>query len=112
MDEIWTKEDVERSLKQGHREFFQRILSKYIRTVPSDKALSTFGERQPDRHAQATAIYARLAGYTEKLDVQMDASVGMIDFNKLSDSELYAKILQLREENQKALGAGNGDLPK
>src|SRR4029434_10726158 len=68
---------------------FRRTLAKHLRAAEAtpDAALQAFAEKHPDRLAQSAAIYGRLAGYTEKLEV--DTHVAM-QIAQLSDAELNA----------------------
>lgn len=68
------------------------------------KQLEAWMLKHPDRAAQAQAIFARLAGYTEKLEIRSTA--GSLD--ALSDAELEREVgrrFGLEPEQLRALAA-------
>jgi hypothetical protein len=72
---------------------FRRILQLYAGAAPSPEALAAQAEKFPDRWAQGLAIAGRLAGYTEKLEIE--GSVDVHHLHRLSDMELEAEIAAL-----------------
>jgi len=80
---------------------FRRILSRYVDAAPDLDALAAQAEKFPDRWAQGLAIAGRLAGYTEKLEVDVTGEVTHL--HQLSDLELEMRIHEL-EGKLKALG--------
>jgi hypothetical protein len=80
---------------------FRRILSRYVAAAPALDALATQADKYPDRWAQGLAIAGRLAGYTEKLEVDVTGEVTHL--HQLSDLELAMRIQEL-EAKLKALG--------
>jgi hypothetical protein len=80
---------IEAEIDAQSRGPFRRTLAKHLRAAEAtpDTALRTFAEKHPDRLAQSAAIYGRLSGYTEKLEV--DTHVAM-QIAQLSDAELNA----------------------
>jgi hypothetical protein len=88
---------------------FRRILSRYIQAAPDLEALAAQAERFPDCWAQGLAMAGRLAGYSEKLEI--DGSVDIIHrLHQLSDMELEAEILRLQAQLD-ALPRGPRALP-
>ena len=75
---------------------FRRVLTRYLQAIPDLEALAAQAERYPDRWAQGLAIAGRLAGYSEKLDV--DVSGELLHAHTLSDAELEAKIAALTHQ--------------
>ena len=73
---------------------FRRILSRYVEATPNLDALAAQAERNPDRWAQGLAIAGRLAGYTEKLEIE--GSVDVHHLHRLSDMELEHELIQLQ----------------
>jgi hypothetical protein len=69
---------------------FRRILQRYADAAPSPEALATQAEKFPDRWAQGLAIAGRLAGYTEKLEIE--GTVDVHHLHRLSDMELEAEL--------------------
>ena len=75
---------------------FRRVLSLYMQAAPNLDALAAQANRNPDRWAQGLAIAGRLAGYTEKLEIE-----GSVDFHhlhRLSDMELEHELIQLQAQ--------------
>ena len=58
--------------------------------------LAAQADQYPDRWAQGLAIAGRLAGYTEKLEI--DGTVDINHLHRLSDAELELKIAALERE--------------
>lgn len=75
---------------------FRRVLARYLQAIPDLEALAAQAERNPDRWAQGLAIAGRLAGYTEKLDVEVSGA--LLHLQTLSDAELEAKIAALTHQ--------------
>jgi len=46
------------------------VLGRYLQATPDLEALAAQAEKFPDRWAQGLAIAGRLAGYTEKLEIE------------------------------------------
>jgi len=86
---------------------FRRILTRYIEAAPDLNALAAQAEKHPDRWAQGLAIAGRLAGYSEKVEVE--ASLDVHHLHELSDAELDARIREL--DAKKALGPHPRSLP-
>ena len=72
---------------------FRRILSRYVQAAPDLDALAAQANRNPDRWAQGLAIAGRLAGYTEKLEIE--GTVDVHHLHRLSDMELEAELAAL-----------------
>jgi hypothetical protein len=82
---------IEAEINAQSRGPFRRTLAKHLRAAEAtpDAALQAFAEKHPDRHAQSAAIYGRLSGYTEKLEVDTHVAVQIAE---LSDAELIAEV--------------------
>ena len=87
---------------------FRRILSRYVQAAPALEALAAQAEKFPDRWAQGLAISGRLAGYSEKLEIE--GSVDVHHLHHLSDLELELHIHEL-EAKLKALDHAPRALP-
>ena len=83
------------------REPFLDILGKLLEAAPDAETVRIFSEKRPDRFAQAVAIFGRLAGFHDKL--QIDASVA-IDISRMSDAELMDQLAET-EARYKVLNA-------
>ena len=92
---------------------FRRILAKLLECAPSDTAITSQAEKNPDRWAQTVALIARLGGYNEKLEVEGSLNLKV---QQLSDSELLALLSEYQGalDNQsnapKLLAHGNQEV--
>ena len=64
---------------------FMDKLSQALDHGPDDAAITALANRNPDRYAQYIAIFARLAGYTDKLEVEATFTHSVA---AMSDAEL------------------------
>jgi hypothetical protein len=78
---------------------FQDELARLMQIPRSKKALRIWANKSPDRHAQAVAIMARLAGYHERLEVQH--SGGLVALAMRLDSLSDAELLALKAQHEK-----------
>jgi hypothetical protein len=92
-----TAADVRRERLQalGREPFIEQLAewlqhwSDALSAPESPKALQAWMLKHPDRAAQAQAIFGRLAGYTEKLEVRTDRYAAL---DALSDAELEQEV--------------------
>jgi hypothetical protein len=87
--------ELEQAMINYSRGPFRKALADYLQGNPSLEDIRTFSKKYPDRHAQSVAIFARLSGYHEKLEVEHAYK----PLTSLSDAEL----LVLRDELDKQL---------
>jgi hypothetical protein len=87
--------ELEQAMINYSRDPFRKALADYLQGNPSLEDIRTFSKKYPDRHAQSVAIFARLSGYTDKLEVEHTHK----PLRSLSDAELLA----LRDELDKQL---------
>ncbi len=90
-----TPDEIREHLENSSRRPFREVLARFLECAPSDEAIAAQAEAHPDRWSQSLAIVSRLAGYTEKLEVE-----GSITHNisSLSDLELQIKLDALIKE--------------
>ena len=82
-----------------------QVWSDALSRPNAPKDLEAWMLKHPDRAAQAQAIFGRLAGYTEKLEVRTDRYASL---DALSDAELEAEVsrrLGLSPEQLRAIAA-------
>ena len=60
---------------------------------PTPQALQEFADQHPDKWANCIAIFAKLAGYAENLNLNVDATLNV---QSLSDSQLEQRLEILR----------------
>jgi hypothetical protein len=77
------------------RDPFRRALKTWLDAAPDADTIRAAAKKSPDRWAQGLTLLGKLAGYSEKLE--MDLS-GHVDVRRLSDLELDAKIAVLRSQ--------------
>ncbi len=74
---------------------FRDLVARLLACQPTDDALVHHAEKNPDRWAQTLAIAARLAGFTDKLEVE-GSLVHRVE--ALSDSQLDQRLRVLEAE--------------
>jgi len=92
--------ELERAMNNYSREPFRKALMDYLQGNPNIDEIKAFARKYPDRHAQSCSIFARLAGYSEKLQVDIDNNIHVWIANA-SDSQLLQKIAELEAQFQR-----------
>lgn len=104
---------VEAELDAMSRNPFRRLTAKHVQAamnVPEDR-LAEFAAKSPDRMAQSIAIYARGAGYTDKLE--LSASDGtLVALRELSDAAVRVAYLRAIRAGTAALAGADADAPE
>ena len=95
---------ISAALHARSREPFTDVLTALIGARPDPKALKFFAVRYLHKWAQAVAIFARLAGYHEKMEVKGNIA---LDISGMSDAELMERLAHL-EGGVEALDAEDG----
>jgi hypothetical protein len=83
---------VREQLDNLSRNPFRDVLAQLIEVAPEPAEMKEWAKRCPDRLAQAVAIWARLAGYNEKLEVEANVTAHVKD---MSDLELQQRLAEL-----------------
>src|SRR5262245_35467067 len=87
-----------------HAHLLDSVLGAMDTLTPED--WSALAKKAPDRVLQGLAMSARLAGYTEKSEIELGGSVGLLaKFQEMSDAEQEAHILTGCEERLSRLAA-------
>lgn len=89
------------------REPFARQLSEIMEVAPSKDSLREFAQRDPHLWAQMVTQFAKLAGYSDKLEMSGDLRV---DAGNYSDSQLFDLIHQDPELRQILKQAIDGEV--
>ena len=84
-------DEIYASLQRYSRDPFKGILATALQCQPTTKEMQAFATKSPDRWAQLVAIFARLSGFTDQLDVQVNV---MQTLDTMSDAELNQLIEQ------------------
>ena len=85
--------EVAAALEARSREPFSDILASILAAEPDPEAIKTFADKYPDRWAQTVAIFGRLAGYHDKLQVDTSIAVNVL---RMSDAELLDRNAQVQ----------------
>ena len=81
--------EVHEKVAQLSRSPFREQAARILACAPTNEAIVNLAERNPDRWGQLLAIVARLAGYTDKLEVEATVHAKV---SAMSDSELQAAL--------------------
>ncbi len=84
---------IARNIAILSRSPFRDKVAEILLNGPSAGAIGALAEKNPDRWGQLLAILARLAGYTEKLEVEGTLTHRIED---LSDAQLEAELASMR----------------
>ena len=82
-------DEIAEKIAQLSRSPFREQAARILACAPTGGALVDLAERNPDRWGQLLAIVARLAGYSDKLEVE--ASI-QAKISCMSDAELAQQI--------------------
>ena len=86
---------ISAALHARSREPFTDVLTALIGARPDPKALKFFADRYPHKWAQAIAIFAKLAGYHDKMEVEGTIA---LDIFGMSDAELMERLGEMNEQ--------------
>lgn len=82
---MWTGDQLRAQLKQYDRMPFLDLLATWIECAPDPESVIAFAEKHPDRYMYAVSQMGRLAGFTEKKEVEVDVQ---FHIRHMSDSQL------------------------
>lgn len=88
-------DDLYPHLTALQREPFQEVLALCLACRPTEADLRKFSALYPDRWANAISIFARLSGYTEKVEINQNTNI-TVRVAQMSDSELAAELDRIR----------------
>ena len=106
-----TAEEIREHLNNFRRDPFQNELAKLLNNSPTPSAIQKFANKSPDRYWQSITQAARLAGFNEKIEVD----VKFKPLSSLADSELrnllqgLSKQLNRIEDNTKYIDVSPKD---
>ena len=86
-----TEDELKTYLDHYSREPFKKMLLPALANQPDPKKIKVFANKAPDRYAQYLIQIAKLAGYNEKLEVDLTFK----PLNNLADSELRTMLRDL-----------------
>lgn len=76
------------------REPFQNELAKLLMNAPNEGAIQKFANKAPDRYMQALTICSKLAGYQDKIEVDVNIKA----LTQLADTELRSLLKDLTRQ--------------
>lgn len=87
-------EAIRENIDALSRDPFREQLATWLQAAPQGDSIEEWANRHPDRWAQGLAIVGRLAGFSDKLEVE-----GTIQHvHELSDAEIIQRVQQLRAQ--------------
>ena len=86
-----TEDELKTYLDHYSREPFKKMLVPALANQPDPGKIKVFANKSPDRFAQYLIQIAKLAGYNEKIEVDLTFK----PLNQLSDSELRTMLRDL-----------------
>ena len=88
-------EKIETEIQNLCRLPFRAELSRLLGCQPDDESIQTFAKKHVDRFYQSIAIMGRLAGFSDKLEVEGNLNMKI---KEMSDMELRAEYEKTRNE--------------
>ena len=85
---------IEEHFNNMRRDPFKLELIKLIQNSPTSKAIQAFANKAPDRYWQSVTQAAKLAGFSEKLEVDIKFK----PLSSLADSELRNMLQDLSKK--------------
>ena len=100
-------EKIEADIQNYSRAPFRTELARILGCQPDEASVQTFAKKHVDRFYQSIAILGRLAGFSDKIEVDGNLSLKL---NQLSDSQLidyHGKLeREVKEEIRLQLESG------
>lgn len=94
----FSREQLLEQIRALQREPFQRELVKLIAAAPSEAEMREWSKKSIDRYAQSVMIFGKLAGYSERVEVQATGLLALAaEVGRLSDSEIERRLVEVRE---------------
>ena len=90
-----SREIIEIALMNMSRQPFRDLLAMILGCPPDEESLRAYAKRCPDRWGQLAAIFARLTGFTEKIQVETNFATTV---QQMSDMELMQKLADLEKQ--------------
>lgn len=81
------------TIERRYRTPFGDVLTELLRVRPDTETLLSWAAAYPEKWATAVSIFARLAGYSDKLEIEESLN---INISNLSDAALLQKLSELR----------------
>lgn len=92
--EISRQDRIDAEIALLQRKPFQNSLARILGAEPTVETLKTFANKSPDRWGQLVAIFARLGGYHEKIQVD-NVNITIL---AMSDAQIMHKLAELESQ--------------
>lgn len=92
---LFNREQVNAALQAYDRRPFIDLLAAWMECAPDPEAIVDFADAHPDRWANALSSIGKLAGFTEKKEIELDINLNV---RTLSDSQLEDRLAQLKSK--------------
>lgn len=99
MAPAFTGDELRAQLARYDRQPFIDVLSAWLQCAPTPEEVMAFAAKKPDMYIKAVGDLARMAGFTDKREVDVSVSIRL---DKLSDSQLEDRAKRLLEQLQMA----------
>lgn len=88
-------DEVRAHLEALSREPFRKALAEWMGAAPTEEDIKEWAKTRPDRWAQGLSIVGRMAGYTDKLEIEGSVHHSI---QNLSDAEILQRLRDLRAD--------------
>jgi hypothetical protein len=93
-----SRNDLRASIGDMSRAPLQDLMAVLLQSCPTEMQLYEWAEAHPDKWVSAIAAMARLAGYSDKLEVDMTHTLNV---GNISDADLLQRLQELRDRLQR-----------
>lgn len=92
-----SREQLREHIERSYRAPFKDVLATMMQCRPDAINIFQWANEHPDRWANAVAVFAKLAGYHEKIEIEEHKHLHV---HELSDAELLQRLSEMRAEPQ------------
>lgn len=91
----FTGAELRARLRQYDRTPFIELLAGWLECLPTEDAVKAFAEKSPDKYISALVQIARVGGYVDKMETNVNINVAI---GNMSDSQIQDRINELHQE--------------
>lgn len=92
MSPAFTGDDLRKALSRYDRQPFMDVLAAWMECAPTPDEVLKFAAKKPDAYIKAVSDLARMAGYTDKREVEVNLNLKL---GAMSDSQLEDRMREL-----------------
>ena len=92
MTPAFTGDDLRKALSRYDRQPFMDVLAAWMECAPTAEEVLAFAAKKPDAYIKAVSDLARMAGYTDKREVEVNLNLKL---GAMSDSQLEDRMREL-----------------